>query len=192
MEAPTAVIAECPTCGEAPHTIVRGRSSSTTALDAVARCNQCGTVHHIALRQPKDIPVRLVVSQGRVSRTTSVDLLPADVVRVGDEFFAGREYVQVRGIETDGKRVLEAPAEDIETIWARSFDKIPVRFSVHRGARSVPRQVMAPPDEEFSVGDVMEVDGLRFAVHKIKCEDGRTPETAQAREIVRVYGNQIR
>jgi len=193
MDRPDVVMAECPTCSESPHTILKGRTgSSGRTLDAVARCNGCGLVHHITLMAERETTVRLVISEGRVSRRTSVDLPVEDVISVGDEFFAGHDYVQVRSIEAGGRRVRRARAGDIETIWARHFDRVRVRLSVHRGARSVSTAVTATPDEEFSVGDVLEVDGHRVAVHRIKCDDGRTPKVAQARHIVRLYGKEIR
>jgi len=52
---------------------------------------------------------------------------------------------------------------------------------------------MASPDEEFSVGDVISLDGgAKTAVEKIKTVNGRSPGRAEARDIVRLYGKPVR
>ncbi len=194
MESPRAVIAECPNCGESPHTIIKGRmGSSRRTLDATVRCSECEHVHHVSIKDKVDVKVRMIISDGRVSRKEIIELNPDDVVAVGDEMFAGRDYVQIRSIEAGERRVRSAPVKDISTIWARIFDTLKVRISIHRGSRSVSRYVLAPPDEEFGVGDVISLDGgAKAAVEKIKTVDGRSPKRAQAREIVRLYGKPVR
>jgi uncharacterized Zn finger protein len=193
MDDPRTVIAECPNCGETPHSIVRGRSGvSRRTLDAVVRCTECEQVHHVSIAEKKDMKVRFVISDGRVSTKEMVELHPDDVVSAGDELFAGREYVQIRSIEAGDRRVERAVVSDIDTIWARVFDKVKVKISIHRGSTSVSRYVLAPPDEEFGVGDVISLDGMSAAVEKIKTEDGRSPRRAHARDIVRLYGKPVR
>jgi len=194
MEGPRAVIAECPNCGETPHSIIRGRmGSAKRTLDATVRCSECEHIHHVTIQEKRDVSVRIVISDGRISRKEAIELSPDDVVSVGDELFAGREYIQIRSIEAGERRVQSATVSDVTTIWARLFGNVKVRISIHRGSRSVSRYVLAPPDEEFGVGDVRSLEGgTRAAVEKIKTNDGRSPGRAQAREIVRLYGKPVR
>lgn len=193
MENPTIVVVVCPNCGDAPHRILRGKSSKDRrSLDAVVRCTNCGHVHHALIADKKDVSVRIIISDGKTSRRTEIELYPDDVIQVGDEFFAGGEYVQVRSIETKGKRVRTCRASEIATIWARRFDRVKVPISVIKGSKVVSKYIYASPDEEFEVGDVISIDNLQVAIQKIKVDRRGNPRLAQAREIVRLYTRIVR
>jgi len=64
---------------------------------------------------------------------------------------------------------------------------------VNMGNRTVPHDVLASPDEEFEVGDIVDLGKERALVHRIRTAH-RTLDhgSVTADEIVRVYGRVVR
>ena len=74
--------------------------------------------------------------------------------------------------------------------WA---DKVKVKFSISKGPRTLAKELVALPDEEFHVGDMVEIGRMKVVIHKIKCRDGMVREGgAEASTIVRVYAKGIK
>jgi uncharacterized Zn finger protein len=136
----------------------------------------------------------VVVSEGERSHRTKVEIETADVILVGDELLVDGVPVQVRGIEigTD-RRVDSSPVKDIKTLWTVRFDKVMVKFSINMGHRTKAGSQVASPDEEFTVGEMVEVAGVTAVIHRIKTWD-RTMQrgSAEARDIRRIYGKAVR
>jgi uncharacterized Zn finger protein len=101
--------------------------------------------------------------------------------------------VLITSIESKGARVKRAKARDIGTIWGKRFDKVRVPFSVSHLGKSYSDHLLAVPDEEFYIGDIMKVGKHDVVIHSIKTKD-KSLHTggAAAREIVRVYANIVR
>ena len=84
-------------------------------------------------------------------------------------------------------------ASDIDTIWAKRGDKVWVSFSVNMGNRTVARRVLAAPDEEFVVGDIVDLGRDRVVVHRIRIAHRTLREgSVPAEDIVRAYGRVVR
>src|SRR3989304_2236851 len=84
-------------------------------------------------------------------------------------------------------------AAGVDTIWAKRADKVWVAFSVNMGNRTVARRALAAPDEEFEVGDIVDLGKERALGHRIRVAH-RTLSfgSATADDIVRVYGRVVR
>jgi uncharacterized Zn finger protein len=178
----------CEACGlETTHTLTKSRSR------VLARCSSCGFTAKVELKDQGPVPVKVVVSRGERSRVQQVDLPPEDEIAVGDELMVGAHRVKVRSIESGGRRVDEAAAEDIDTVWATFHDHVTVHFSVNKGSKTQSFEVKAQPEEEFIINELEDVGGLTVVIHAIKTE-GRMLHagSARAEDIVRVYASPVR
>jgi uncharacterized Zn finger protein len=194
MPVPGALYLDCETCSDITlHEVVHGRVSGKR-LQLQVRCRECGSKTEHVREEVATSKVPVVVSEGERSHRTAVEIESDDVVLVGDELLVDGIPVQVRGIEvgTD-KRVESSPVRDIDTLWTVRFDKVIVKFSINMGHRTKAGSQVASPDEEFTVGEMVEVKGVTAVIHRIKTWD-RTLQhgSAEARDIRRIYGKAVR
>jgi uncharacterized Zn finger protein len=194
MPVPGALYLDCEACGDITlHEVVHGRVSGKK-LHLQVRCRECGTKSEHLREEVAVTKVPLVVSEGERSHRTTVEIETDDVIMIGDELLADGIPVQVRGIEigTD-QRVESAPVRDIRTLWTVRFDKVIVKFSINMGHRTKAGSQVASPDEEFTVGEMVQVKGTTAVIHRIKTWD-RTLQrgSAEARDIRRIYGKAVR
>jgi len=196
MTVPTSVMVECPMCKqETLHEVLSGKMSgkSQAVMDSTVRCRECEHVHHIVIKIEKPIDVPVVISWLEESKRSKITLGPDEVLSVEDEIMCGEEPLIVTSIESNGGRRRRARARDIQTVWAKKFAKVRVPFSISHAGKSYSDHVLAVPDEEFYVGDIITLKKHEVVIHTIKTK-GRVMRTGgtQAREIVRVYGNIVR
>jgi len=196
MTLPTSILIECPICrAETLHEVLSGRlgGRAEAVLDSTVKCRACGHVHHAVLKVEKPIEVPVVVSWLDKSHRTAIALGPDEVMALDDEIMCGEDPVLVTSIESNGARVRQAKARDITTIWGKRFDKVKVPFSVSHLGRSYSDHILAVPDEEFFIGDILKVGKNEVVIHSIKVKD-KSLRTggACARDIVRVYANIVR
>ncbi len=86
-----------------------------------------------------------------------------------------------------------ALAKEVSTLWAKRTDRVRVKFSVNKGNRTVPHEVLAAPDEEFEVGEIVDLGRDRAIVHHIRLRHRTMHEgRVRADEIVRMYGRVVR
>lgn len=197
MTTPTSVMVECPACGEeTTHEVLSGKISgrSLNVLDSTVKCRKCGRVHHVTLRTDKPITVPVVVSWINRSKRSSLELGPDEVVSVGDEVMCGDMPVMITSIETDGNaRVETCKARSVGTLWAKRFDKVRVPISVNHHGKTYPEHVVVSPDDEFLIGDIVELGKKDVVIHTIKTESRTLRKgSALAKEIVRIYANLVR
>jgi len=195
MTIPNALYLECPNCGERTlHEVMRGRIGRTgLVMETTVRCTVCDHTHFAVIREQRPVTVPVILSDQGESRKERIDLETDEVLSVEDEMFVGETYVVVTSIESDGKRVSNAPAGEIDTIWVKRYDRIKVKISVNKGQRTVPSKIFALPDEEFYVGDIIPAGRDRAAINKMKTSRGMVREGgAQARDILRIYAKVIR
>ncbi|MCU0859535.1 MAG: hypothetical protein MUE55_02990 [Thermoplasmata archaeon] len=196
MTVPSSVMVECPICKEETlHEVLSGRvgGKAEAILDSTVKCRQCGHVHHKVLKVEKPIEVPVVVSWLKESKRTSVMLGPDEVVNVDDEIMCGDLPVMITSIEKGGARVRRAKARGIVTIWAKRFDKVHVHFSVNKSGKTYAEVLDAVPDEEFFIGDILNIGGRDAVIHSIKLKNHSIRMgSALARDIVRVYASVVR
>src|SRR2546427_5417123 len=101
--------------------------------------------------------------------------------------------MEVIGAEAQGRRVAAARAKEVATVLAKRIERVRVKFSVNKGNRTVPHEVLAAADEEFEIGEIVDLGRDRAVVHHIRTER-RTLRQGRVRadEIVRMYGRVVR
>lgn len=196
MTLPTSVMVECPVCKEETlHEVLSGKvgGKSQTVFETTVKCRQCEQVHHAILKVAKPMELPVIISWLKESVKTSIQLGPDEVLSVNDEIMCGENPVLVTSIESKGARVKKAKVSNIQTVWGKKFDKVSVPFSVSHVGKSHAEHVLAVPDEEFFVGDMLTVGKHEVVIHSIKIAD-KSLRTggALARDIVRVYASIVR
>src|SRR3989304_1020919 len=157
---PSALVLKCEACGEeGPHRVLKGRLSGKgdVVFEGVVKCSACGSVRNVSMRESKPIEIPLIVSWMEKSVRQSIEMAPDEICAVGSELFLVDGSARVTSIESKGRRVPEAKASEIDAIWVKRSDKVWVSFSVNMGNRTVSRKVLAAPDEEFLVKDIVDV-----------------------------------
>ena len=196
MAAPSALVLKCTNCGEiAPHRVLRGKigGKDEIVFEGVVRCSKCDAVSNIVTREPKPISVPLILSWLDRSEKTSLEFSPEEDVRVGQELDLGDVRLEITAIESGGRRVKGTKAKAAETIWAKRVDQVRVKFSVNKGNRTVPHEVLASADEEFEIGEIVDLGKDRAVVHHIRTPQRTLREgRVRADEIVRMYGRVVR
>lgn len=180
---------------ESLHEVLSGKvgGKAQTVFETTVRCRQCGHVHHAILTVQKPVDIPVVVSWLQESARSSISLGPDEVLSLGDEVMCGEDPVLITSIESKGARVKRAKAGDIQTVWGKKFDKVRVLFSVNHHGKSFSEHVMAVPDEEFFIGDMLTVGKHDVVIHSIKIKEKSLRDGgARARDIVRVYANIVR
>ncbi len=177
------------------HRIIKGRIAGKKAetLECVVKCNECGDVRKATIKREKPVPVKVIVSKDDKSLRKEIELLPSEEVIVGDRMIVDGLEVEVSSIESDGKRKDIALAGNIDALWTKRADKVKVKFSISKGPKTLPKEIVAEPDEEFFVGDMVELGRMKVVIHKIKCKDRMVREGgAPAHNIVRIYAKGIK
>ena len=195
MAAPSALVLVCEECGEVPHRVLSGHVTGKDALvfQGTVKCSSCGRVSSVTYREDRPVAVALVLSDREASERAAIDLGPEELVRVGDRLDHEGHRIEVTSIEVGEKRVLSAAAKAIRTLWAKRMDRVVVKFSVNKGNRTVSHEFEAAPDEEFEIGDIVDLGRERAVIHKMHV--GTTTMrrgTARAEDIVRIYGKLVR
>lgn len=196
MTVPSSIMVECPMCHEETlHEVLSGKMSgkAEAVMDSTVRCRQCGQVHHVVIRCERPVEIPVIISWLEKSQRTSMSLGPDEVLSVEDEIMCGDSPVLVTSIESKGARVKRAKVRDIQTVWGKRFDKVRVQFSISHLGKSYSESVLAVPDEEFYIGDILEIGKHEVVIHSIKTKD-KSLRTggALARDVVRVYASKVR
>ncbi len=196
VAAPSALVIKCESCGaEVPHRVLRGKigGKDEIVFEGTVKCPKCGRVSTVVTREPKPIQVPLIISWLEDSEKSSLEFSPEEEVAVGQDLDLGDTRIEITAIDADGRRVTGARAKDVATLWAKRIDQVRVKFSVNKGNRTVPHEVLAAPDEEFEIGEIVDLGKDRAVVHHIRTRM-RTLRMGRVRadEIVRMYGRVVR
>ena len=178
----------CPECGSDDVEVIRERGRELTL-----RCNECGNVWHVTL--PKLVKVPIIVSKHERSFKSEVELPEGEEIKVGDIVETEEDEVRITGIELEeNRRVNRARVEEVKTLWGESltYPKV-IKVSIYLPKGITQSfKVKVPRDEEFVVGEVLEVGGYTFRVEKIKTERKMLHHgKAKADKIVALMGHQI-
>ncbi len=182
----------CPKCGDfTEHVTVKlGR-------EHLVKCEVCGTVHPTKLERTRLATLRVIISAKDASQRRTIEIPAEDLLKVGDEILVDDgvgdvAMVEITSIELEGERREEtARAVDVLTLWTRAVDEVVVKVSVHWRGKTTSYAISARGDETFVVGEARTADGRRFRVEKIKLRDGRSPDRAPAKDIIRVWGGAL-
>jgi len=186
---------ECIPCGRVTvHRIVHvqgnpGRGGAELTL----RCSECGNTAKHRMKEERLVPVNYVLSEQGSSRRGTVSLFAEEFVEKGEELYLGENRSVVTAIETAAGRRNRAKASEISTLWAKDIERVVVRISVNRGSSTLSLRVSTEPEEEFSVGDIIDTEAGKAVVISMKTARGNAERgSVQARDIVRVYARLVR
>ena len=190
-EVPDTIYYECTECDdETIHDVLRGRMGKAS-LECTIKCAECGKTFTTTIALPKIIKMQVVISDGPVSERTVTELEEDDVIAVEDEFFLedGRR-LRVCSIELPGdKHVKKAKASKVKMLWCQQFDNLTIKFTINNDRVSYSRRIPALPDDEFTVGNRLELEDMDCFIHAIKTRTKLVQHGgAEARDIVRIYG----
>lgn len=164
------VIADCPTCGEAEHAVLKTGEASITV-----RCLECDEVRTFSPPRLRLVRLRLTVSDGHQSWTTFLETPSDEDIAVGHEFEHEGHRMLVTGMETvlDGAPT-KARASDIRILQAKVFDQVALKLSLNEGEVTHSYELMVEPDAPVHVGEVYEAQGRLMAVKTLKSDQNRT------------------
>ena len=195
MAIPNSLYLDCPSCGDKTlHEVLKGRiSKGGDVLETTVKCQECQHIHAAVVREPKSTRVPVLLSDLGKTKKLDLELGEDELVAVGDELFVGDSNVVVTAIEKGERRVVQAQASEIRTIWAKRFDKVRVKISVNKTSKTLAAELTALPDEEFFVGDILNVGRDDVVIHYIKTKEGMVRQGGvPARDIVRIYAKSAR
>ncbi len=180
----------CDTCKEETlHEVVREDKN-------LYKCSVCGT--HTVYVPEKEIKVRAIISTGAKSTKGFIRVREGDVIKKGEEYIVdtdeGHKIGEVTAIELkDGRRTDICEASKVSTVWLRDVGEVYVKFSLHKRAVTTPYKMVTDGETEFEVGEVLNIDGKPFRIHRIKLIDGGVLRRgkAKAKEIKRIYAKYV-
>lgn len=192
-EIPGAITVHCPDCAEQTlHDVLKGRSSrggEVITLDATVKCTECGRVHHALVKEAAPLTVAVVVSEGDKSTRSTVTLPGDEDVSLGEAFIVEGENCKLTGIEDKtGRRVDDAAVKDVQTLWMKKFEEIPVKFAINLDHKTITKVIPSKPEDEYTIGAEFVFGRLRVTVHAIKTVERLLKRgSADAGEIVRIF-----
>ena len=195
MDLPNALYHECRRCAEETlHRVIKGRiGEKKLVVEAVLKCQKCGHVHPGVIRAERFLTVPVILSDLNISKKSEIELSEQKTIQTGDEFLLDGGTIKITAIETKKGRIKSSVAKDVIALWAKRFDRLKLKVSINRGSRTLSRTIWAVPDEEFFVGDVVRIKGDNVAIHIIKTKNKHLKKgSAQARDIIRLYGKIVR
>ncbi len=190
-EVPETIYYDCPDCDdETIHDVLRGRMGKAS-LECTLKCTECGRTFATTIPLPKIIKMQVVISDGPVSERTVTEIEEDDIIAVEDEFFLedGRR-LRVCSIELPGdKRVKKSKASKVKMLWCQQFDNLTIKVTINNDRVSYSRRIPALPDDEFVIGNRLELEDMDCFIHAIKTRTKLVQHgSAEARDVVRIYG----
>lgn len=180
----------CPSCNaDTEHITIK------SGQESLVKCNECGCVHPLQRKRERLVTLKVIVNKDEISQPYHITLPEDEELRVGGELLVddpSQDVVmtEIASLETD-RRVESAPACALKAVWARAVDEVPLRISVYRRGQTHSLKVHTPGEEIFEVGDVRTIEGFRFKVVKIKLRGEGFADSAEAKEILRIWGRAL-
>ncbi|MFB3766631.1 MAG: HVO_0476 family zinc finger protein [Methanotrichaceae archaeon] len=180
----------CPVCG-----VKTDHSTIKSGKEKLVRCTGCGEVQTLQKERERVGDVKVIVSKGGISMPYRIRLPLNEELHVGDDLLVDDErqdvvMTKITSIETD-RRVDAAKAGEIKTVWARAIDNITVKVAVFKGGKTQSLKLPLPGDEIFELGEVRDIDRVKFKVTKIKLRGEGFADRAEAKDILRVWGREL-
>lgn len=171
----TVDVSECSNCEDfTEHRILR-RVNKGEGEDLLIQCVYCNEVQTLHLRPGKAIKITSILSDGAESQTQSIESDDDELISVGDIFdHDGILYRVTRIDDSDTRSKQTMVAKEISTLWAVRCDKCKVRLTMTVGEESSSKTIECSPDEVFSCGSIMEIEGVRWRIRALHTGKGRT------------------
>tara|TARA_B100000073_G_C23596649_1_gene518636 strand:+ start:244 stop:876 length:633 start_codon:yes stop_codon:yes gene_type:complete len=171
----TVDVSECSNCEDfTEHRILR-RINKGEGEDLLIQCVDCNEVQTLHLRPGTAIKITSILSDGAESQTQSIESDDDELISVGDVFdHDGILYRVTRIDDSDTRSKQTMVAKEISTLWAVRCDKCKVRLTMTDGEESSSKTIECSPDEVFSCGSIMEIEGVRWRIRALHTGKGRT------------------
>ncbi len=171
----TVDVSECSNCEDfTEHRILR-KVNKGEGEDLLIQCVDCNEVQTLHLRPGKAIKITSILSDGAESQTHSIESDDDELISVGDVFDEdGILYRVTRIDDSDIRSKQTLVAREISTLWAVRCDKCKVRLTMTDGEESSSKTIECSPDEVFSCGTIMEIEGVRWRIRALHTGKGRT------------------
>ena len=182
-------VTECPACQlESGHDILRERKMGK-GVDFLVRCHECSNVHTIEFREPAPAQIPFILTDGPTSELVELELDADEILEVGDRFEdSDMEWKIHRIDDKEGNPRTTLRADKVARVNALRTDMIRVRLTMTRGERSISDSILVPEGEQFSGGNLIDVDGEEWRIRAIHTGSGRTLKgTVSAEDIRRIY-----
>ncbi|WP_423792546.1 HVO_0476 family zinc finger protein [Methanocaldococcus indicus] len=176
----------CENCGNDELEVLKKKVHDKSFYYLV-RCPKCGNVFEISDKL-KLSQTKLIISRYDISES-KVITIPKDVeYKVGDTLNIDGEELEITKIETD-KTVKGAEGKDIKVIWTKSLS-IPkkIGISINDKNRTYSVYLLVPNDYIFETERTYKINEGFFKIKKIKLENGKFANKAEAKDIKRIYG----
>jgi len=183
-------MANCENCGEVLHRVIKGKLSGRRDIvfQGVVKCQTCGRISDITIREPKALKIPVIVSWMKDSQRIETEFGPDVLLRVGDLLELSSGKAEVTAIESEGRRIPECTARHIDTVWAKRADMVRIKVTLVKAGRGSPKEIFVAPDREFCVGDIIEVGRVRALIQHIRVEQKTLHRgCAPASAIKRIY-----
>jgi len=189
---------ECPICGSKSITTLKSKKISSKRKkvnELLLKCNECESVFKDAITEANPISIRLIISEHESSKKISIDIYPDENLAKDNILLSDMGEVKITSLETnDSRRVQNALAKDISTIWANSIE-IPSRvgISVDLTGKVDSFKVEVDRDFEFATDDFVKIAEYVIRINVIKTEERKTRDGfAKAKVTQRIYGKPVR
>jgi uncharacterized Zn finger protein len=158
----------CPTCGaDTEHSMIK------SGQENLVRCVECETVHSVQVERERLVNLKVIVSNDELSMPYYIKIPAREMLRVGDEL------------------LVDDPAKDVKTVWARATDDVPLKISIYRNGKTHSLKILVSGDEVFEVGEARKVEGFKFVIVKMKLRGEGFADMAEAKDIQRVWGREL-
>lgn len=180
----------CPSCNEeTAHLVIK------SGQEILVKCADCESTHSIQKSKEGLASIKAIVNRDDTSQPYHINLPAQEILKVGNELLVddpAKDVVltEITALDSD-RRVEEALARDIKTVWARAIDDVTLRASVYR--KGTTRSLRSPAfgEEILEVGEIMEIEGIRFKITKIKLRGEGFADRSQAKNILRLWGREL-
>ncbi len=182
-------VAECGSCADFTEHEVLRRSAKGAGEDLLVQCKDCGGVQTLHLRPGKAVGITTILSDGAESHTDKVEADEDELIGIGEVFEHAEILYRITRLDDEKSRPQNSMvAGEISTMWAVRCDKAIVRLTMTDGEESTSRTIECTPDEIFSCGSIMEIDGVRWRIRALHTGKGRTLRGKRAAiDIRRIY-----
>lgn len=182
-------VAECGSCAEFTEHEVLRRQDKGAGEDLLVKCRDCGDVQTLHLRPGKAVEITTILSDGAESHTDKVEADGDEMISVGEVFEHSEILYRITRLDDSKSRPKKSiTASEIQTMWAVRCDRAIVRLTMTDGEDSFSKTIECTPDEIFSCGSIMEIDGVRWRIRALHTGRGRTLRGKRAAiDIRRIY-----
>ncbi|MCX8174543.1 MAG: HVO_0476 family zinc finger protein [Thermoplasmata archaeon] len=197
VEVPKSIQYFCENCkAERKHRVIKGKITEGRNLrfKGVIRCSGCGATREVEFAEERPVMVHVNISFGETTKTERVEFEPDEEIVTGETIVISGRKAKVTKVEVNGRTVKRADAQNVDRLWVKDIEKVRVKLAVNERKFTKPYALLAEPDEEFYVGEILDTEDGEVVITAIKTSDKlikRENEPAYAEEIRRIFCRRV-